>query len=158
MAALEGEEKAATGHPLLRMLRRDKYTHGLYPAQMEALRAMCAALIPSLPPEEEALDGRRDTTPRDKDLERFYLASGADSTIPDEVIDRSSSMYNCVRTLHTLRTRLLPCSSMVFGTPSAKTHRTDMTARQQNNLDYHYRLRDSHLTGPRPSPMHTEIN
>ncbi|VAH16296.1 unnamed protein product [Triticum turgidum subsp. durum] len=52
---------------------------------MEALRAMCGALIPSLPP-EEALDGRRDT-PRDKDLERFYLASGADSTIPDEVAE-----------------------------------------------------------------------
>ncbi|KAF6983417.1 hypothetical protein CFC21_001606 [Triticum aestivum] len=85
MAALQGKEKAATGHPLLRVLRRDKYTHGLYPAQMEALRAMCGALIPSLPP-EEALDGRRDT-PRDKDLERFYLASGADSTIPDEVAE-----------------------------------------------------------------------
>lgn len=109
MAAPEGEEKAATGHPLLRVLRRDKYTHGLYPAQMEALRAMCDALIPSLPP-EEALDGRRDT-PRDKDLERFYLASGADSTIPDEVIHRAHLPtvlpYNCVRrTLHPLRTQL----------------------------------------------------
>jgi long-chain-alcohol oxidase len=83
--APEREEKAAAGHPLLRVLRRDKYTHGLRPLQMEALRAMCGALIPSLQPEEEeALDGRCGS----KDLERFYLASGADSTVPDEVIDR----------------------------------------------------------------------
>ncbi|CAM0956816.1 unnamed protein product [Alopecurus aequalis] len=87
MAAREVEERAATGHPLLRVLRRDKYTHGLRPVQMEALRAMCGALIPSLQPEEEeALDGRVDT-PRGKDLERFYLASGADSTITDEVAE-----------------------------------------------------------------------
>jgi long-chain-alcohol oxidase len=83
------EEAAAAGHPLLRVLRRDKYTHGLRPVQMEALRAMCGALIPSLQPEEEeALDGRVDPPCGNKDLERFYLASGADSTVPDEVIDR----------------------------------------------------------------------
>uniref|UniRef100_A0ACD5TXK2 Uncharacterized protein n=1 Tax=Avena sativa TaxID=4498 RepID=A0ACD5TXK2_AVESA len=85
------EEKAATGHPLLRVLRRDKYTHGLRPAQMEALRAMCGALIPSLQPEqEEALDCRVDQ-PRRKDLERFYLASGADSTVLDEVAELAFS-------------------------------------------------------------------
>ncbi|KAM0930648.1 hypothetical protein ACQ4PT_000842 [Festuca glaucescens] len=85
--APEGEEKAAAGHPLLRVLRRDKYTHGLRPVQMEALRAMCGALIPSLQPEEEALDGRVDPPCGNKDLERFYLASGADSAVPDEVAE-----------------------------------------------------------------------
>ena len=96
MAASEEEEKAATGHPLLRVLRRDKYTHGLRPAQMEALRAMCGALIPSLQPEEEDdLDGRVDTPRGGKDLERFYLASGADSAVPDQVI-ALSPIYNCV--------------------------------------------------------------
>lgn len=89
----EGEEKAATGrrpgHPLLRGHRRDKYTHGLHPAEMQALRAMCGALIPSLPLAEEDLQGAgaggRGDPPGGKDLERFYLASGADSTVPDEV-------------------------------------------------------------------------
>ncbi|XP_047093198.1 long-chain-alcohol oxidase FAO1-like [Lolium rigidum] len=89
--APEGEEKAAAGHPLLRVLRRDKYTHGLRPVQMEALRAMCGALIPSLQPEEEeALDGRVDPPCGNKDLERFYLASGADATVPDEVAELAS--------------------------------------------------------------------
>jgi long-chain-alcohol oxidase len=55
---------------------------------MEALRAICGALIPSLQPEEEALHGRADPPCGNKDLERFYLASGADSAVPNEVIDR----------------------------------------------------------------------
>lgn len=75
--------RTARGHPLLRGgWRRDRYTHGMRPAQMEALRAMCGALIPSLPADADA--GRGDP-PGGKDLERFYLASAADSTIPDEV-------------------------------------------------------------------------
>uniref|UniRef100_A0A0D9XKJ4 Long-chain-alcohol oxidase n=1 Tax=Leersia perrieri TaxID=77586 RepID=A0A0D9XKJ4_9ORYZ len=69
-------------HPLLRGgARREKFTHRLHPAQMEALRAMCGALIPSLP----AGDGGR--ADDDKDLARFYLASAADSSIPDEVAE-----------------------------------------------------------------------
>ena len=87
--AVQEEEKAAGRragpHPLLRGRRRDgKYTHGLHPAQMEALRAMCGAFIPSLPAEEADAGGRADP-PGGKDLERFYLASAADSNIPDEV-------------------------------------------------------------------------
>lgn len=88
MAAQEEEKAAgrrAGPHPLLRGRRRDgKYTHGLHPAQMEALRAMCGAFIPSLPAEEAGAGGRADP-PGAKDLERFYLASAADSNIPDEV-------------------------------------------------------------------------
>ena len=78
-----GGGRRPRGHPLLRGgWKRDRYTHGMHPAQMEALRAMCGALIPSLPADADA--GRGDP-PGGKDLERFYLASAADSTIPDEV-------------------------------------------------------------------------
>ncbi|XP_052134187.1 long-chain-alcohol oxidase FAO1-like [Oryza glaberrima] len=74
-------------HPLLRggARRGRKYAHGMHPAQMEALRAMCGALIPSLPVDADGGDGGR--RPGDKDLERFYLASAADSSIPDEVAE-----------------------------------------------------------------------
>ncbi|CAD6205327.1 unnamed protein product [Miscanthus lutarioriparius] len=90
MAAQEEAKAAATrrrrrDHPLLRWCRRERYTHGLHPAQMEALRAMCGALIPSLPVTER-LHGDSDDGGR-KDLERFYLASAADGTIPEEVAE-----------------------------------------------------------------------
>uniref|UniRef100_A0A0E0EYU9 Long-chain-alcohol oxidase n=1 Tax=Oryza meridionalis TaxID=40149 RepID=A0A0E0EYU9_9ORYZ len=82
-------------HPLLRggARRGRKYAHGMHPVQMEALRAMCGALIPSLPVDADGGDGGR--RPGDKDLERFYLASAADSSIPDEVgrsVDRSNTL------------------------------------------------------------------
>ncbi|VAH04262.1 unnamed protein product [Triticum turgidum subsp. durum] len=98
MAAQEEEKAAgrrAGPHPLLRGRRRDgKYTHGLHPAQMEALRAMCGAFIPSLPAEEAGAGGRADP-PGAKDLERFYLASAADSNIPDEVAELM--VTRCIR-------------------------------------------------------------
>ncbi|XP_040384450.1 long-chain-alcohol oxidase FAO2-like isoform X2 [Oryza brachyantha] len=78
---------AARGHPLLRGgARRERYTHGLRPAQMEALRAVCGAFVPSLPAAAEE-EGRGGRAAEDKDLERFYLASAADSAIPDEVAE-----------------------------------------------------------------------
>ncbi|WVZ59290.1 hypothetical protein U9M48_009451 [Paspalum notatum var. saurae] len=96
-AQAQAEEAAATcrrrrGHPLLRGCKRERYTHGLRPAQMEALRAMCGALIPSLPvPEAEGIRGRGGGgANKDDDLERFYLASAADGTIPDEVAELAS--------------------------------------------------------------------
>ncbi|KAL5224396.1 hypothetical protein ABZP36_011035 [Zizania latifolia] len=97
------EEKAAAkrGHPLLRGLGRERHTHGLRPAQMEALRAMCGALIPSLPAAdgqvggEDGEGGRRLIRDVDKDMERFYLASAADSTVPDEVAELTFT--RCVR-------------------------------------------------------------
>ncbi|KAL6643107.1 hypothetical protein ACP70R_021288 [Stipagrostis hirtigluma subsp. patula] len=93
---MAAREEGRRGHPLLRRCKRDRYTHGLRPAQMEALRAMCGALIPSLPAAEglhggDADDGGRgDRLPgrrKDDDLERFYLASAADGAIPDEVAE-----------------------------------------------------------------------
>ncbi|KAL5224744.1 hypothetical protein ABZP36_011383 [Zizania latifolia] len=97
----EEEEAAKRGHPLLRGLGRERYTHGLRPAQMEALRTMCGALIPSLPAAdgqvggEDGEGGRRLIRDVDKDMERFYLASAADSTVPDEVAELTFT--RCVR-------------------------------------------------------------
>uniref|UniRef100_A0A0E0M8N2 Long-chain-alcohol oxidase n=1 Tax=Oryza punctata TaxID=4537 RepID=A0A0E0M8N2_ORYPU len=88
--------EAARGHPLLRGgERRERYTHGLGAAQMEALRAICGAFIPSLPEAAAALaeaedvgrGGRLGGGGGEKDLERFYLASAADSAVPDEVAE-----------------------------------------------------------------------
>ncbi|BAF26754.2 Os10g0474900 [Oryza sativa Japonica Group] len=82
---------AARGHPALRgPARRERYTHGLGAAQMGALRAMCGALIPALPAEEE--DGARGGG--DMDVERFYLATAAESTVPDEVAELT--MTRCI--------------------------------------------------------------
>ncbi|CAN6304878.1 unnamed protein product [Urochloa humidicola] len=91
-AAAAAAAAAARGHPLLRGWRRERYTHGMHPAQMEALRAMCGALIPSLP--ADGGHGRGDP-PGGKDLERFYQASAADSTIPDEVAELM--VTRCIR-------------------------------------------------------------
>jgi len=88
MATRENKPAAAgrRGSPLLRRCKRDGYTHGLRPPQMEALRAMCGALIPSLP--AVLLEGDDQQPGRGKggdDLGRFYRASAADGVIPDEV-------------------------------------------------------------------------
>nr|XP_045090335.1 long-chain-alcohol oxidase FAO1-like [Aegilops tauschii subsp. strangulata] len=69
---------------LLWTVRRDMYTHGFPPQQMEALRAICGALIPSLPGQGE---DPHVTGGKDLDHERFYLASGADDAIPEEVAE-----------------------------------------------------------------------
>ncbi|XP_040383908.1 long-chain-alcohol oxidase FAO1-like [Oryza brachyantha] len=79
---------AAMGHPVLRRVRRARYTHGLGAAQMEALRAMCGALVPALPVEQDGARGG------DADLERFYLASAAESAVADEVAELT--MRRCV--------------------------------------------------------------
>nr|CAB3499395.1 unnamed protein product [Digitaria exilis] len=97
--AVQGEERekaaAARGHPLLRGWRRERYTHGMRPAQMEALRAMCGALIPSLPAADADGGHGRGDPPGGKDLERFYLASAADAAIPDEVAELM--VTRCIR-------------------------------------------------------------
>uniref|UniRef100_A0A0E0M8N3 long-chain-alcohol oxidase n=1 Tax=Oryza punctata TaxID=4537 RepID=A0A0E0M8N3_ORYPU len=89
--AMEKAKKAAArGHPALRgPVRRERYTHGLGAAQMGALRAMCGALIPALPAEHDGARGGGDM-----DAERFYLATAAESTVPDEVAELT--MTRCV--------------------------------------------------------------
>uniref|UniRef100_A0A0D9XKJ3 Long-chain-alcohol oxidase n=1 Tax=Leersia perrieri TaxID=77586 RepID=A0A0D9XKJ3_9ORYZ len=87
VAVAGGKAKAAAakGHPLLRGgVKRERYTHGLGKGQMEALRAMCGALIPAMPPAEQEEGGPGGG---DVDVERFYLASAAESTIADEVAE-----------------------------------------------------------------------
>ncbi|CAN6304880.1 unnamed protein product [Urochloa humidicola] len=88
------EEKAAAaagtgrrGSPMLRRCKREGYTHGLRPPQMEALRAICGAIIPSLPVVEGLQGGDGN---RDDDVERFYRASAADGDIPDEVAEMAT--------------------------------------------------------------------
>ncbi|KAG6504945.1 hypothetical protein ZIOFF_037293 [Zingiber officinale] len=82
-------DTAHQGHPLLRGGRtRDKegYTHGFSAAQMRSLAAMCEAFIPSLPLEKTNLCGKEEL-PADKSLEAFFLASGSDAPVPDEVAE-----------------------------------------------------------------------
>nr|CAB3494435.1 unnamed protein product [Digitaria exilis] len=85
MATQENDTAAAAtgrrGSPLLRRCKRERYKHGLSPPQMEALRAMCGALIPSLPVDDDQPGAAN------KARERFYSASAADGAIPDEVAE-----------------------------------------------------------------------
>ncbi|WVZ59291.1 hypothetical protein U9M48_009451 [Paspalum notatum var. saurae] len=94
-AAAAAAGSGGRGHPLLRGWRRERYTHGMHPAQMEALRAMCGALIPSLPPADADGGAGRGDPPGGKDLERFYRASAADANIPDEVAELM--VTRCIR-------------------------------------------------------------
>ncbi|KAJ3682364.1 hypothetical protein LUZ60_014937 [Juncus effusus] len=85
------EEKMKLGHELLRggkKRERHEYSHGFSASQMEALSAMCGAIIPSVPIEKtsSASDtGKWD--PPSKTLESFYLASASEFPVPDEVAE-----------------------------------------------------------------------
>lgn len=74
------------GHPLLRGKQRERgeYTHGLSQAQIQSLSAICAAFIPSVPTEDLHVSNGKESPPS-KALQEFYMASGADFNIPDEV-------------------------------------------------------------------------
>lgn len=75
------------GHPLLRGGRRAEkggYRHGLSAAQMRTLSAMCGTFVPTVPIEAACLGGGKDEVP-DEAVEAFFLASGSDSPVPDEV-------------------------------------------------------------------------
>ncbi|RRT34275.1 hypothetical protein B296_00059239 [Ensete ventricosum] len=75
------------GHPLLRGGRRAKkggYRHGFSVAQMRTLSAMCGTFIPTVPMEASCLGGGKDEVP-DEAVEAFFLASGSDSPVPEEV-------------------------------------------------------------------------
>ena len=79
------ERKRTECHPLLRGGRRQGgYTHGFSSSEMQSLAALCGTLIPSVPLESVKANGRED--PPSKTLEAFYLASGSQKPIPDEVI------------------------------------------------------------------------
>ncbi|PKA65101.1 Long-chain-alcohol oxidase FAO2 [Apostasia shenzhenica] len=86
LAVSRGEEKGREGHPLLRGGRKKDYGHGFSSSQMEVLSAMCEAFIPSLPVEEAQFSSGKGDPPS-KDLRSFYLASGSQPPVPDEVAD-----------------------------------------------------------------------
>ncbi|WOL15931.1 long-chain-alcohol oxidase FAO2-like [Canna indica] len=80
------------GHPLLRGGRRrekEGYSHGFSASQMRSLSAMCEAFIPSIPMEKVQLSGEvgGKQTPPNMSLETFFLASGSDAPVPDEVAE-----------------------------------------------------------------------
>ncbi|KAL6630100.1 hypothetical protein ACP70R_029865 [Stipagrostis hirtigluma subsp. patula] len=82
-----GEPRARQGHPLLRGGRGGKggYTHGFSASQMAALTALCAALVPSLPPDQR--QGAGDNV---EEKEAFLRASAAEPPVPDEVAELMS--------------------------------------------------------------------
>lgn len=72
-------------HPLLRGGRREgSYSHGFSSSEIQSLASICGTFIPSLPLESTQLNGKEDLP--SKTLESFYLASGSQHPIPDEVI------------------------------------------------------------------------
>lgn len=82
----EEKKERKQGHPLLRGGRKEKgsYRHGFSSSQMEALSSMCEAFIPPLSAEEINLSyGKED--PPSKDLRDFYMASGSQYPVPDEI-------------------------------------------------------------------------
>ncbi|KAF6156213.1 hypothetical protein GIB67_030216 [Kingdonia uniflora] len=65
-------------HPLLRGGRREtSYSHGFSSFEMQSLAAICETLLPPLPLEKT----------HSKAQESFYLASGSQKPVPDEVAD-----------------------------------------------------------------------
>ncbi|KAF3322231.1 long-chain-alcohol oxidase FAO2-like protein [Carex littledalei] len=87
---MEGKTgKIKQGHPLLRGKKREKgeYTHGFSQAQIQSLSAICATIIPSVPTEDIHVSNGKEGSPS-KALQEFYMASGSDFNIPDEVAER----------------------------------------------------------------------
>ncbi|KAK1260224.1 Long-chain-alcohol oxidase FAO2 [Acorus gramineus] len=77
-------EKRREGHPLLTEWGRGGkggYQHGLSKSQIESMASLCETFIPSLPFENLPTKSLRD----------FYMASGSDHPIPDEVTTRGKS-------------------------------------------------------------------
>lgn len=68
-------------HPLLRGGKKaGSYSHGMSPAQIQSLAAMCETLIPSLP-----LNSMSKEFCCNEAVCSFYKASGSQPPIPDEV-------------------------------------------------------------------------
>ncbi|XP_010934290.2 long-chain-alcohol oxidase FAO2 [Elaeis guineensis] len=85
---MEGGEERRQGHPRLQGGRREEggYRHGFSPSQIQSLAAMCEAFIPSLSMEELHVSSGKEDPPT-KNLQAFYLASGSESPVPDEVAE-----------------------------------------------------------------------
>ncbi|KAK8955575.1 Long-chain-alcohol oxidase FAO2 [Platanthera guangdongensis] len=89
----EEKKESRGGHPLLMGGRKWKgeeegyYCHGFSSSQMESLAAMCEAFVPSLSPQELNYSSNGKEDPPTKDLQDFFLASGSQSPVPDEVAE-----------------------------------------------------------------------
>ncbi|TVU29180.1 hypothetical protein EJB05_20737, partial [Eragrostis curvula] len=104
MGAGEQRRQARRGHPLLRggggRKQKEQYTHGFSASQMAALTALCATLVPSLPPPDR--QNGRHSPPQEEDgdppagenkgadVEEFFRASAGDAPVPDEVAELMS--------------------------------------------------------------------
>ncbi|XP_010264984.1 PREDICTED: long-chain-alcohol oxidase FAO2-like [Nelumbo nucifera] len=110
-------------HPLLRGGRKKgNYSHGFSYYQMEALSAICEAFIPSIPFDPLRATGGEGSP--NKSVQSFYLVSGSQKPIPDEVAELlvSRSLWHAVFMvkflLWMLSTRLgtsLLCGVLTFG-------------------------------------------
>ncbi|KAI4349366.1 hypothetical protein L6164_009959 [Bauhinia variegata] len=79
---MNGRERDSC-HPLLRGGRREKaYRHGLCSTQMQAMAAICEALLPPLP-----LDAMNKEHPEDQALSFFDQVSGSQPPFPDETAE-----------------------------------------------------------------------
>ncbi|KAF9606919.1 hypothetical protein IFM89_029518 [Coptis chinensis] len=86
---MKGEERMRREpHPLLRGGRTEKsYDHGLSSYELISLASICEAFIPPIPLDSlHVNDGKYD--PPNKSLEYFFLSSGSDDSVPDEVAER----------------------------------------------------------------------
>ncbi|KAJ4844053.1 long chain fatty acid oxidase [Turnera subulata] len=90
------EQQGAGGrcHPLLRGGRKESppsYNHGFSSGQIQALAAICEALIPPLqpppPPQDTTTTSTGDIEKKHKAIDSFYKASGAEPPFPEEVAE-----------------------------------------------------------------------
>ncbi|KAL5702366.1 long-chain-alcohol oxidase [Ranunculus cassubicifolius] len=84
---MEGENVRRKPHPLLRGGRQDtKYTHGFSTNEVQSLASICETFIQ--PISLDSFHAFSKVDPPNKSLESFYLSSGSQYPIPQEVAER----------------------------------------------------------------------
>ncbi|MCL7041037.1 hypothetical protein MKW94_029879 [Papaver nudicaule] len=75
-------------HPLLSREKRENgiYNHGFCSSEMQSLTSICETLIPSIPLDPVQMKNM-DNPPSESVLESFYMSSGSQKPIPDEVAE-----------------------------------------------------------------------
>ncbi|OVA11233.1 Glucose-methanol-choline oxidoreductase [Macleaya cordata] len=112
-------------HPLLRGGKRENfYSHGFSSSEIQSLTSICEAFIPPLPLETLKVSSINEDQPSLETLQSFYLSSGAQPPIPDEVAELlvkrglREAIFIVRLVLKILSTRLgtlLLCGSICFG-------------------------------------------
>ncbi|KAF5186108.1 Long-chain-alcohol oxidase fao2, partial [Thalictrum thalictroides] len=83
----EEERRRREPHLLLRGGRKNsKFSHGFSSNELQSLASICEAFLPSIP--LNSLHFNSSSDPLNKSLESFYLSSGSQGSIPDEVAER----------------------------------------------------------------------